>query len=202
MGVRDPEPHAVSQKIAVCGGGGGDNRAQRRQDSRICSGWGEWEGFKGPPPRVGMGCVLPWARRTIIAVTPRGACSRGVLHELAAEFLGRGRGVSARSPAGTGPVSPGPGERRAGADWKAIAQRTTTTPPPPGPLKLFPPPPRPPPSEDLEAKAAKRRRLLAAGWGCPRWPPLLPPRTRLHAGALRARRVLPEHRARALFGGG
>lgn len=74
--------------------------------------------------------------------------------------------------------------------------------PPPGPLKPFPPPPRPPPSEDLEAKAAKRRRLLAAGWGCPSWPPFLQPGTRLHAGALRARPVFAERRAPALFRGG
>lgn len=33
LGVRDPEPHTVSHKIFR--GGGGDNRAQRRQDSRI-----------------------------------------------------------------------------------------------------------------------------------------------------------------------
>lgn len=56
--------------------------AKTRQSGHgSCSGWGEWEGFKGPPPRAGMGCVLPWAWHTIIAVTPRGACSHRLLHE-------------------------------------------------------------------------------------------------------------------------
>lgn len=198
----------MSQKI-VCGGGGVTTGLSAAKTPRSghgdCLGWGEWTGFKGPPLRAGMGCVLPWAGTQQSGRSPRGGRVRTDFLNSCRVRRWWQRGVRVLSRSYTHcsrrhPVSPGPGEKEGRSRLEGNSLTSKYSPP----ARALPSPAPPASLGRLGGQGRKRRRLRAAGWGWAELAVPLKPGTRLSAAVggtcARARNARSTARSRLVQG--